>query len=127
MGGGHRRGRAPGSGPVRRMTENLVVIGGGVMGLFTAYHASERVDRVVVLDKGRIGDPMTASFGRTRSYRSDYLDPGYVRLAREALRLWEVFETQTGTAALVRCGCMNIAKRSVTPDLEGTYGYRSNR
>ncbi|MBV9366316.1 MAG: FAD-dependent oxidoreductase [Solirubrobacterales bacterium] len=109
------------------MREDLVVIGGGVMGLFTAYHASERVDRVVVLERGRIGDPMTASFGRTRSYRSDYLDPGYARLAREALRLWEEFERQTGTAALIRCGCMNIAKRSVTPDLRSTYGHRSHR
>ena len=104
-----------------------MVIGGGVMGLFTAYHASERVDRVVVLERGRIGDPMTASFGRTRSYRSDYLDPAYARLAREALRLWEEFETQTGTATLIRCGCMNIAKRSVTPDLESTYAQRSHR
>ena len=67
------------------MTEDLVIIGGGVMGLFTAYHASERVDRVVVLERGRIGDPMTASFGRTRSYRSDYLDPGYSRLARRSV------------------------------------------
>ena len=109
------------------MTEDIVIIGGGVMGLFTAYHASERVGRVVVLERGRIGDPMTASFGRTRSYRSDYLDPGYARLAREALRLWEEFETQTGTATLIRCGCMSIAKRSVTPDLTSTYGYRSHR
>ncbi len=109
------------------MTEDLVVIGGGVMGLFTAYHASERVDRVVVLERGRIGDPMTASFGRTRSYRSDYLDPGYARLAREALRLWGEFETQMGTAMLIRCGCMNIAKRSVTPDLASTYGHLSHR
>jgi glycine/D-amino acid oxidase-like deaminating enzyme len=108
------------------MTEDLVVIGGGVMGLFTAYHASQRVDRVVVLERGRIGDPMTASFGRTRSYRSDYLDPGYVRLAREALRLWEEFEAETGATVLVRCGCMNIAKRSVTPDLASTYGHRSH-
>jgi sarcosine oxidase len=109
------------------MTEDLVVIGGGVMGLFTAYHASARVDRVVVLERGRIGDPMTASFGRTRSYRSDYLDPGYARLAREALRLWEEFEAFTGEATLVRCGCMNIAKRSVTPELTSTYGHLSHR
>jgi glycine/D-amino acid oxidase-like deaminating enzyme len=109
------------------MTEDLVIVGGGVMGLFTAYHASERVDRVVVLERGRIGDPTTASFGRTRSYRSDYLDPSYARLAREALRLWEEFETQIGTAALIRCGCMNIAKRSVTPDLTSTYAHRSHR
>ncbi|MBV9942119.1 MAG: FAD-binding oxidoreductase, partial [Solirubrobacterales bacterium] len=108
------------------MTEDLVVIGGGVMGLFTAYHASERVDRIVVLERGRIGDPMTASFARTRSYRSDYLDRDYARLARESLRLWEEFERQTDTAALIRCGCMNIAKRSVTPDLTSTYGHRSH-
>lgn len=107
--------------------QDLVVVGGGVMGLFTAYHASEHVDRVVVLERGRIGDPMTASFGRTRSYRSDYLDPDYVRLAREALRLWQEFETRTATAALIGCGCMNIAKRSVTPDLDSTYGDRSHR
>ena len=74
------------------MTENLVVIGGGVMGLFTAYQASERFDRIVVLERGRVGDPMTASFGRTRSFRSDYLDPAYARFAREALRLWGEFE-----------------------------------
>jgi glycine/D-amino acid oxidase-like deaminating enzyme len=104
---------------------DLVVIGGGVMGLFTAYHASERGADVVVLEQGRIGDPMTASYGRTRSFRSDYLDPHYARLAHEAFRLWEDFERRTGTEALVRCGCMNIAKRSVTPDLDGTYAQQS--
>ncbi len=109
------------------MTEDLVVIGGGVMGLFTAYHASERFDRIVVLERGRVGDPTTASFGRTRSYRSDYLDPVYARLAREALRLWNEFETRTAAATLVRCGCMNIAKRSVTPDLSTTYAHLSHR
>src|SRR5436305_11682184 len=109
------------------MSEDLVIVGGGVMGLFTAYHASERLDRIVVLERGRVGDPLTASFGRTRSYRSDYLDPAYVGLAREALRLWKEFEARTGTAVLVRCGCMNIAKRSVTPDLASTYGHLAHR
>jgi glycine/D-amino acid oxidase-like deaminating enzyme len=109
------------------MTEDLLIIGGGIMGLFTAYHASERFDRVVVLERGRVGNPMTASFGRTRSYRSDYLDPAYARLAREALGLWREFEKRTGTAALVRCGCMNIAKRSVTPELSRTYAELSHR
>ncbi len=74
------------------MTEDLVIIGGGVMGLFTAYHASGRFSASPCSSAGALGDPMTASFGRTRSYRSDYLDPGYARLAREALRLWRDFE-----------------------------------
>jgi glycine/D-amino acid oxidase-like deaminating enzyme len=109
------------------MSENLVIIGGGVMGLFSAYHASERFERVVILERGTVGDPMTASFGRTRSYRCDYLDPVYARLAREAQRLWGEFEQATGSRALVRCGCMNIAKRSVTPDLSNTYADLSHR
>ena len=78
---------------------DLLVIGGGVMGLFTAYHASERFGRVVVLERGRIGDPMTASYGRTRSFRNDYLDATYARLAHEAFRLWGDFELQTATRA----------------------------
>jgi glycine/D-amino acid oxidase-like deaminating enzyme len=109
------------------MTESLVIVGGGVMGLFTAYHAAERFERIVILERGTIGDPMTASFGRTRSYRCDYLDPVYARLAREAQRLWGEFEQATGSRALVRCGCMNIAKRSVTPDLDSTYADLSHR
>jgi len=100
---------------------DLLIIGGGVMGLFTAYHASESGRRVAVLERGRVGDPATASFGRTRSYRRDYLDPTYARLADEAIGLWTSFERATGANALVRCGCLNIAKASVTPDLAGTY------
>ena len=67
---------------------DLLVLGGGVMGLFTAYHAGAGAARVAVLERGEIGDPTTASYGRTRSYRQDYLDPGYARLADEATRLW---------------------------------------
>ena len=67
------------------------------MGLFTAYHASERFGRVAVLERGRVGDPATASYGRTRSFRSDYLDATYARLAHEAFRLWGEFEAQTAT------------------------------
>jgi glycine/D-amino acid oxidase-like deaminating enzyme len=101
---------------------DLAVIGGGVMGLFTAYHASGAGTRVAVLEAGRIGDPGTASYGRTRSYRRDYLEPRYVRLADEAMRLWSEFERDCGTRALVRCGCMNIAAETVTPELASTYG-----
>src|SRR3954465_10450916 len=110
------------------MTEqihNLVIVGGGVMGRFAAYHAAERSARVVVLERGRIGDPMTASYSRTRSFRNDYLDAGYARLAHEPFRLWGEFERETGSDVLVRCGCLNIGKRSVTPDLDRTYGHLS--
>jgi glycine/D-amino acid oxidase-like deaminating enzyme len=105
---------------------DLLVLGGGVMGLFAAHHAARLGKRVTVVERGRIGDPSTASYGLTRSYRSDYLDPAYARLAEEARRLWEAFERESGARLLVRCGCLNIAKRSVTPDLGDTYAQRSH-
>jgi glycine/D-amino acid oxidase-like deaminating enzyme len=109
-----------------QQASDLVVIGGGAMGLFTAFHASQWGKRVVVLERGRVGDPATASYGLTRSYRSDYLDPTYARLAEEARRLWGDFERQVGAPVLVRCGCLNIAKSSVTPDLAHTYAQMSH-
>ena len=96
------------------------------MGLFTAYRASELGADVTVLERGRVGDPATASFGRTRSFRNDYLDAAYARLARESFRLWGEFEQATGTEVLVRCGCLNLAKASVTPDLDATYAERTH-
>lgn len=101
---------------------DLLVIGGGVMGLFTAYHACAGPGRVAVLERGRIGDPATASYGRTRSYRRDYLDAVYARFADEAMALWTAFERATGRDVLVRCGCMNVATSAVTPELDQTYG-----
>ena len=100
---------------------DLVIVGGGVMGMFTAYTAAQHGSRVAVLERGRLGDPATASYGRTRSYRRDYLDATYARLADEAVRLWDQFEAANGAEVLVRCGCMNIAKAAVTPDLAKTY------
>src|SRR3954454_22214970 len=110
------------------MTEqihNLVIVGGGVMGRFTAYHAAERSARVVVLERGRIGGPITASHSRPRSSRNDSLDATSARLAHEAFDLWGDFERRTGSKVLVRCGCLNIGKRSVTPDLARTYAQLS--
>jgi sarcosine oxidase/L-pipecolate oxidase len=104
---------------------DLIVVGGGVMGLFTAYHASAAFGRVAVLERGTIGDPTTASYGRTRSYRKDYLDPMYARLADDAIALWTDFERVTRTHVLVRCGCMNIASASITPDMSSTYAQLS--
>jgi glycine/D-amino acid oxidase-like deaminating enzyme len=103
----------------------LTIIGGGVMGLMTAYHAAPLAETVTVLDRSRVGDPATASFGLTRSVRNDYPDPEYARLAFEARRLWREFERDCGQRLLIDCGCLNLVKASVTPDLDSTYAVES--
>jgi glycine/D-amino acid oxidase-like deaminating enzyme len=103
----------------------LTIIGGGVMGLMTAYYAAPLAAAVTVLERTRVGDPATASFSLTRSARNDYLDPEYARLAYEARQLWLDLQAGSGEPLLVDCGCLNIAKRSVTPDLAASYALRS--
>jgi sarcosine oxidase len=103
----------------------LTIIGGGVMGLMTAYYAAPLAETVTVLDRSRVGDPATASFGLTRSVRNDYRDPEYARLAFEARRLWRGLERDFGRRLLIDCGCLNLVKASVTPDLDSTYAVES--
>jgi sarcosine oxidase len=103
----------------------LTIIGGGVMGLMTAYYAAPLASSVTVLDKSRPGDPGTASFGLTRSVRNDYLDQQYSRLAAEARQLWLDLQARSGRRLLVDCGCLNLVKASVTPDTQASYAVRS--
>jgi glycine/D-amino acid oxidase-like deaminating enzyme len=113
--------------PRPRTTLDLAVIGGGIMGLFTAYYASQFTRRVTIFERTRVGDPQTASFGLTRSIRNDYLDPVYARLAYESRQLWLELQARSGQPLLIECGCLNVAKASVTPDLSATYAEQSYR
>src|ERR1035437_10483864 len=98
----------------------LTIIGGGVMGLMTAYHAAPLAEAVTVLDRSQVGDPATASFGLTRSVRNDYRDPAYARLAFEARRLWRGVERGCGPRLLGGCGCPKPGQGGVTPGLSRT-------
>jgi glycine/D-amino acid oxidase-like deaminating enzyme len=112
---------------MREDIQDLTIIGGGVMGLCTAYAASHFTNKITILEKSTIGDPKTASFGYTRSIRNDYLDPLYARFAYEARRLWLELQQRASEPFLIQCGCLNIAKETITPDLSATYAEQSYR
>ncbi|HEX4208277.1 MAG TPA: FAD-dependent oxidoreductase [Ktedonobacteraceae bacterium] len=107
--------------------QDVVIIGGGIMGLSTAYAASHFTSRVTILEKSTIGieNKQAASFSYTRSIRNDYLDPFYARLAYEARRLWLLLQKRAAEPFLIECGCLNIASANVTPDLANTYAVQS--
>ena len=46
------------------MPRRLTITGGGVVGLMTAFCAARLADAVTVLERSRVGDPATASFGQ---------------------------------------------------------------
>lgn len=97
------------------------------MGLFTAYYCARDGARVAIIDESYIGNPATASFGLTRSYRNDYLDERYSLLATSAADLWRQFEVDSDTSVLVPCGCLNLTKASITPDYESTYAVQTSK
>ena len=72
-----------------RPTADVVVIGGGVHGLATAYHlaANHGVTDVVVLDKGYIGGG--GSGRNTAIIRSNYLTPEGVAFYDRSVKLYE--------------------------------------
>src|SRR5262249_45650582 len=63
----------------------------------------------------------------TRSIRNDYLDPLYARLAYEAQKLWLELQDKAPEPFIIDCGCLNIAKEIITPDLLETYAVQSHK
>ena len=66
---------------------DVVVIGGGIVGCASAYHLARRGVRVLLLDKGRIGDEQSSR--NMGAVRQQARDPVETPLMIECVRLWE--------------------------------------
>lgn len=96
----------------------LVVIGGGVFGLSTAWWAARRGWRTLVLERGPIPNPRAASYGPSRKIRAVYGDVHYARLARDAMRMWREIEDRLGVELFVAAGNLYYSNLELQPDLD---------
>jgi sarcosine oxidase len=87
---------------------NVAVIGGGVMGLATAWALKRRAHEPVLYEQFEVGNPHGSSHGRSRIFRLAYAEDHYVRLAQEALVLWRELEGETGETLLELYGLVEI-------------------
>jgi sarcosine oxidase, subunit beta len=80
-------------------TADLVVIGGGIMGLSIAYQVARRSDqRVVVVEKGSgLGEGSTG--GSAAITRQRYSQPENIRISRDGNRVFRNWADYTGLAA----------------------------
>jgi sarcosine oxidase len=85
---------------------DLIVVGGGAMGLATAWSAS-RDRRVILVERFEHGHHRGASHGAERIFRHGYDDRVYVRLALAADELWRQLEAETGRTLIDRLGCVD--------------------
>ncbi len=90
------------------MTErhvDLVVVGGGAMGLATAWAAAPRAN-VVLFERFEPGHARGASHGGERIWRHAYTHPAYVEMALAAEDGWRRLEHDRGSRLLHRIGCV---------------------
>lgn len=95
------------------MDPDLVVVGAGAMGAWTALRALQRGHRPLLLDAFGPGDPRATSSDQTRIIRSSHGDDAfYPILARQAREDWIALGDETGTPIFVPCGAAWFAHRA---------------
>ena len=99
-----------------KMSERVpfVVIGGGVMGLATAWALTRRGERPVVLERFARGHTLGASHGATRNFNNAYADEHYLDLLARAREGWDALGTPGGEPLLRLHGLVShgAARRS---------------
>ncbi len=91
------------------MTEryDAVVVGGGILGLSTAWWLLRRGAHVALIERHLLGHDRGSSHGRSRITRSAYADPLYARMAAAAhVEAWPTLAADLGLRLLhPRDGC----------------------
>ena len=90
---------------------DVVVVGAGVFGAWTAWHLARSRQRVVLLDQHGPGNARSSSGGESRVIRMGYgADRLYTRLSLRSLAQWASFGEETGQDLLRRTGVLWLAR-----------------
>lgn len=87
---------------------DAVIIGGGVIGAFTAYYMAKRGVKVALVEKGVVGGEQSSrNWGWCRQQNRDERE---LPLATKALDLWEAFGIESGQdVGFRRCGLFYVS------------------
>ena len=88
---------------------DAVIIGGGIIGVFSALNMARKGLKVIVIEKGRIaGEQSSRNWGWIRQHGRD---PAELPIMMEASRLWEDIDKEVkGRTGFKRCGVMYLSK-----------------
>src|SRR5947199_8284530 len=87
---------------------DVVVIGGGIIGVFAAYYLTLRGLSVALVEKGRIGaEQSSRNWGWCRQQNRDARE---LPLASKSLDLWDRFAAESGEdTGFRRCGLLYLS------------------
>ncbi|TVV70043.1 NAD(P)/FAD-dependent oxidoreductase [Sphingomonas solaris] len=96
------------SSPTIPAEADAVIIGGGIIGSFTAYYLAKRGLKVALLEKGVVGGEQSSrNWGWCRQQNRDARE---LPLATKALDLWEQFGAESGEdTGFRRCGLFYVS------------------
>ncbi len=93
---------------------DVVVIGGGIIGVMTAWEAAKAGHKVVLLEKGRIaGEQSSRNWGWIRAQGRDIAE---LPIMLEAQTMWSGLEAVTGSIGLRDTGTLYLAKDQAEMD-----------
>ena len=87
-------------------TYDVIVIGGGAVGLAAAHECGARNRRVLVVEAGTFFNDDGSSSGATRQFRVQHDEETPARLVLEALPLWKALEESAEVPLLHPVGCL---------------------
>lgn len=92
---------------------DVIVIGGGPVGLSSAYHLSLRRVRSLVLEQFTFANQLASSAGVSRQFRIPYPERYMVQLVRQSLPFWQELQAFTDTRLLEEAGTLWFGDKSV--------------
>ena len=93
---------------------DVVVVGGGVMGAWTACMAAKRGASVCLVDQHSPGHTLGSSHGDGRIFRLAYSEDDYVDMMLHSLPLWHELDAFADESLIATTGGLNIAQRGRT-------------
>lgn len=106
------------------MTDNnfdVVIIGGGIIGLSAAYYSAFSGKRTLLLEKNKFFNDIGSSGGNSRFFRIMYSEPELARLSEISYCLWRQVEKETGISVLNEQPLLFYGSRSVKDTVEGDF------
>src|SRR3989338_8806169 len=89
---------------------DVLVVGGGIMGLSSAYYLALKGSSVMVLDQFDVPNQWAASGEHLRSFGLTYgKDVFYTEMAVKSIALWQELDTQSGEKFFVQNGMLELA------------------